>query len=215
MTVGTAEIIEFYNGMLPVMEKYHDGGNFRLEIIHKAVGRMIRPGMRVLEIGCGVGVTSKYMAEAGAVVRAVDISPELIYHASKHAAHDNINYVICDACEGNLAIVDEYELIVLADVLEHILPHKIQGLVRDLCHLASHDATFIYLNIPDYQYNTYLRKHSPHKLQIVDEGYTIQQVVTLFATNGFVPVHMQIHAAQYNEYIFVKEQALEKHFKGG
>jgi 2-polyprenyl-3-methyl-5-hydroxy-6-metoxy-1,4-benzoquinol methylase len=43
----------------------------------------LKPGMQVLEVGCGTGLFTEMMARSGARILAVDISPELIEEARK------------------------------------------------------------------------------------------------------------------------------------
>ena len=46
-------------------------------------GARLRPGIRVLEIGCGTGNFTRVFAESGADIIAVDISPDLLEGARK------------------------------------------------------------------------------------------------------------------------------------
>jgi SAM-dependent methyltransferase len=46
----------------------------------------IRAGQTVLDVACGTGVAALTAARAGAKVSALDLTPELIEHARKHAA---------------------------------------------------------------------------------------------------------------------------------
>lgn len=46
----------------------------------------IRPGQRVLDVGCGTGVAALTAARAGATVCALDLSPALLQHGRQHAA---------------------------------------------------------------------------------------------------------------------------------
>lgn len=41
----------------------------------------LRPGMRVLEVGCGTGLFTKIMAERGGHILAIDLSPDLLEFA--------------------------------------------------------------------------------------------------------------------------------------
>jgi SAM-dependent methyltransferase len=46
----------------------------------------IRPGQRLLDVGCGTGVVAITAARRGAVVTGLDLTPELLARAREHAA---------------------------------------------------------------------------------------------------------------------------------
>jgi len=50
----------------------------RLEHAHRDIAARIRPGWRVLDIGCGTGTLAVMMAQRGAHVTGVDISPPML-----------------------------------------------------------------------------------------------------------------------------------------
>ena len=65
---------------------------------------------RVLDLGCGQGFFSEVIAEAGAYVEGVDISPELIKIAKKNSSVrgiKNINYVV-GSVSAPLSFKDRY-----------------------------------------------------------------------------------------------------------
>lgn len=74
---------------------------YRLEVFGPAqvelCGRV--RGLRLLDVGCGGGYFSRAMAEGGAAVTGIDISPEMLRHAQAMEVHRarGIRYVLGDA----------------------------------------------------------------------------------------------------------------------
>ena len=183
------------------------GMNGRLRHIWKSLSGVVRKGMNVLDVGCGVGVLSKKMAEHKAIVTGIDISPKLIERAKETSSHENITYIQGDVC--SFEFKGKYDLIVLSDVLEHISPRhlnsfiSLNSLIGRLCKCA-HDGSIIYLSIPYGPFITFLKKFHPEKLQIIDEPYSIEFITELFSFNSFAPVKMLMYGldvnSQYVEY---------------
>ncbi|MDP9065987.1 MAG: class I SAM-dependent methyltransferase [Pseudomonadota bacterium] len=80
-------------------------------------------GSRVLDVGCGVGRWSRWLATRGAVVTGVDLSPTMIAEAQRRASADGI----ADRCEfrvDDLSTLDlgkRYDVVMGVTVLQHIL----------------------------------------------------------------------------------------------
>ena len=167
--------------------------------------------MRVLDIGCGTGITSWFMGELGANVVGVDISDKLIEFARNNSAHQNVRYLVADATQ--LDLKERFDAITIIDSMEHILPDKLDDYFQAISRHVSEE-TIIYVNIPDGRYQRYLRAHHPSKLQIVDEGYDPDLLVSLFKKIGFQPYYISIYGLdvpiQYNEYLFMREKLLER-----
>jgi demethylmenaquinone methyltransferase/2-methoxy-6-polyprenyl-1,4-benzoquinol methylase len=69
----------------------------RVDFVVSSLG--IRPGERVLDVGCGTGVLSPWLSKAvgpGGRVLAVDLSPRMIEVARGKASHDNVEYRVAD-----------------------------------------------------------------------------------------------------------------------
>ncbi|MCX5677946.1 MAG: class I SAM-dependent methyltransferase [Candidatus Omnitrophica bacterium] len=59
-----------------------------------ASGARLRPGARVLEIGCGTGLFTEIFAKKGACIVAVDISEDLLNKArARHLPEDRVRFV--------------------------------------------------------------------------------------------------------------------------
>lgn len=97
---------------------------------YESIARLVEPGMRVLDAGCGEGVLSWYLAERGATVVAMDISRPNLENAKKFlekkGVADRVTLVQGDA--ERLPFPDaSFDLAVSSHVLEH-LPDFDKGL---------------------------------------------------------------------------------------
>ncbi len=68
----------------------------RMALERQAAWAGIRPGMRVGDMGCGPGLTTRFlfeMAQPGGTAVGVDISPERIAHAAARYGTDGLSFV--------------------------------------------------------------------------------------------------------------------------
>ena len=93
--------------------------------------KYIKPGMKVLDAGCGEGILAVMMAKMGASVTACDISKPNIAVCKKYAEEEKaegINFLLADS--ENLPFNDNsFDLVVSSHVLEH-LPDFDKGLTE-------------------------------------------------------------------------------------
>lgn len=103
----------------------------------------IRPGARALDVGCGVGTNSFYLAKQGYTVTGVDISHQMV-SAARAAATTQIGldnrprFVcqdFCDWCPDD----PKFDLVV-ATAFVHLFPSPLDRAVTDgiLSHVALH-----------------------------------------------------------------------------
>jgi SAM-dependent methyltransferase len=80
-------------------------------------------GVRILDVGCGVGRWSRMLAARGAEVVGVDLSPTMILQARQRAAAEGV----ADRCRfqvqdlSNLEVGEKFDLVLGVTVLQHIL----------------------------------------------------------------------------------------------
>jgi len=93
-------------------ERMGDGNLFQRVLLSPAVERLlqVRPGQRILEVGCGNGALARRLADLGARVVATDFSATFLDLARAHrTAHpERIEYALVDA-------TDERDLLALGD----------------------------------------------------------------------------------------------------
>ena len=208
-SISNAEVVGYYDN-----QPLRDRSNARLDRIMQALGRLVKPGMTVLDVGCGSGITSRFMASRGANVMAIDISPVQVAFARRCLSHPDITYCVGDITEMEFAT--KFQLIVMADVFEHLNRESINFCLKRLLTNNTHTKSKVYLNVPDYYFMRLMLDKYPDKAQIIDEAISMGEILTLFAYWRFVPIHMQIYGIdtekQYNEYIFANLDYLNKHY---
>ncbi|MBU0504086.1 MAG: methyltransferase domain-containing protein [Candidatus Omnitrophota bacterium] len=76
-------------------------------------------GKTVLEIGCGEGYGSHYLAEAAQKITAIDYNQEVIKYAREKYAKDNLRFICLDVKDLN-SLGDKFDMICCFQVIEHI-----------------------------------------------------------------------------------------------
>jgi SAM-dependent methyltransferase len=83
----------------------------------------VNPGMRVLDVGCGVGRWSRLLAARGAEVTGVDLSPTMIGEARRRATvaglAERCRFLVQDS--SSLDLGARFDLVLGVTMLQHIL----------------------------------------------------------------------------------------------
>src|SRR5262245_12017519 len=84
-------------------ERMSEGNEFVEILVWPATQRLIglRPGERLLDIACGTGLSSRWLAARGAEVVAFDFAEEMISRARAraHPQAERIQYLVLDATD--------------------------------------------------------------------------------------------------------------------
>ena len=211
--ISSSAAAAFYNKQLDKMIA-SEKRNGRLSRIMDSLKQFVTPGMTVLDVGCGTGIISRFMAHLGADVTAVDMAPDLIEYAKSKSNGHKINYIVQDV--GDIDLKRTFDAIIMADVLEHIERKDVFRVVLRLLRYHTHEDSLIYLNIPNYSFVKFMQEKYPSKLQIIDEAWRIEDIVSLFDYQGFAPYAMRMYGldvqAQYIEYLFMTKKRLDESF---
>jgi len=78
----------------------------------------LKPGTRVLEIGCGTGIFTEHFSRSGADILAVDISEDLLVYARQRNLPKTVSFV-CSPFEG-LSSDEPFDTIIGSSVLHHL-----------------------------------------------------------------------------------------------
>jgi SAM-dependent methyltransferase len=120
------------------------GGKLRWARRVKMLSSHLKPGMTVLELGCGAGYFTRQLVRSGADVVAIDVSPELLEIARTNCSAPNVQYQIENAyaLSYNDAVFDS---VVGSSVLHHL---EIEKALRDV-HRVLKPAGTIYFTEPN------------------------------------------------------------------
>jgi ubiquinone/menaquinone biosynthesis C-methylase UbiE len=93
---------EAYDRLAPVWSSTTDDGPFNGWLERPALRSLVPPsvtGMRVLDAGCGSGAQSAWLAEQGAEVVGVDLSPAMVAEARRRCRHYPGTFMVADLGE--------------------------------------------------------------------------------------------------------------------
>jgi SAM-dependent methyltransferase len=103
-------------------------GRLRWERRVQILGAHLKPGMTILEVGCGIGYFTGELARSGAEIVAIDVSPELLEIARSNYSAPNVRYEIQNAY--GLTYSDAtFDSVVGSSVLHHL---EIEAAIRDM-----------------------------------------------------------------------------------
>lgn len=86
---------------------------------HEFFIQRVKPGERILDVGCGAGaVDFDLVSRAGVIVDGVDLDEGKIEKAKQNFSHPNLNFSVHDAL--TLQPKQNYDIVILSNVLEHL-----------------------------------------------------------------------------------------------
>ncbi len=117
----------------------------RLQFILKTLKSNLPPQAVVLDVGCGNGVISRSLGEAGYNVYGIDVSEKAITKAIQLNKFPNVNFDVISA-EQLIAEGKKYDAIICSEVLEHL--NKPENLLMTLYHSLT-DAGVLIVTVPN------------------------------------------------------------------
>lgn len=85
---------------------------------YEFAAKFIKKDYFILDLGCGTGYGTHYLAKMAKKTVGVDINPEAIRFARKNYLHKNLKYKIADI--NSIKESGKYDLIVSFEVIEHL-----------------------------------------------------------------------------------------------
>lgn len=123
-----------------------DEGDWYYEnIVHPTIFKLIGKlkGLKILDVGCGTGSLSRSLAKRGAVVVAVDHSPNMIKHAIRREKENplNIRYYNFDAEYLSKCLHEVFDVVVADFSLQDIENHE--KILKELRKIISKDGKLV------------------------------------------------------------------------
>jgi 2-polyprenyl-3-methyl-5-hydroxy-6-metoxy-1,4-benzoquinol methylase len=110
----------------------------------KMLSSHLKPGMTVLELGCGTGSLTRELARSGADVVAIDVSPDLLEIAKTNCSAPNVRYQIQNAYSLSYSEA-VFDSVVGSSILHHV---EIKEALRDVYRVLK-PAGSIYFTEPN------------------------------------------------------------------
>lgn len=141
-------------------EKYHQKTNAIKQLIsennftYSSIIKVLKPyapnKIEILDIGCGSGTLSLYLASKGNKVKGIDVSKKAIKSCKQSAKNlgltQNTNFIIGDFLKIN--IKEKFDLIICNEVLEHI--KKDDSAISKIAKLLKNNGILI-LSVPSIE----------------------------------------------------------------
>lgn len=154
-----------------------DHWNYHHELYFN-IGKVVKAGAKVLEVGCGLGFSTIYLQESGYKVTGIDNDTEIVEQARLNAGHFHSNARFEQADAFRLSKYhDQFDLVYSVGVVEHF-DHVV---TVDLLKEQAKCAEYVVAVIPT--------KYTKYTAVITDERiYTLRGLRALFADAGMEPV---------------------------
>lgn len=138
-------------------------------------------GKNILDIGCGPGTLSKYVADKGYNVDAIDFSEEMLKIAKERI--DNVNFEKMDM--RNIQTNKKYNGIMLAYSLFHISKKEVKEVIPKYYNLLEDDGIMLII-LQEGQGEMYVEEKLEKGLKKFINYYTFEEIENVLNNSGFV-----------------------------
>ncbi len=123
----------------------------------KMLSSHLKPGMTVLELGCGTGSFTRELARSGAEIVAIDVSPELLEIAKLNCSVPNVRFQIQNAYSLSYSEA-VFDSVVGSSVLHHL---EIEEALRDVYRVLKPEGTICFTEPNMLNPQTAIQKNIP------------------------------------------------------
>jgi len=177
--------------------------NFTYRLIFDFLDRYLpNQTLQVLDIGCGVGSISLYLAHKNHQVTGLDIATQAISSANQAKSKlgiKNAKFMVQDI--NQIKLLNKYDLIILSEVIEHVADDK--QLIHQIYKCLNKDGRLIIttpsINAPLFKLG--LLKDFDQKVGHL-RRYSKNSLTKLIANSGFKIVVLEKHEGILRNFLF-------------
>lgn len=199
----------FYDRFSNYLKRDISTFNLRQHAALETAKKHLRKSDLVLEVGCGIGIMARSLADYSGFILATDLSPENIQMAKRILQGSRADAIQFDVISDPLEPIENrgpFDLILMFDAIEHIPRDKTSDVIERLSRLLAPGGRLC-LTFPAPEFIRFVRKTNVEPLQIIDEEVDI---FTLAQTNNLTLIDYQRvsiwYRFQYVHAVLVKTQ---------
>jgi 2-polyprenyl-3-methyl-5-hydroxy-6-metoxy-1,4-benzoquinol methylase len=193
------EVSRFYDDFANYQLTYLQGGNPRHDAIHRRLRPMIRQRRprRALDVGCGIGLTVRWLAPLVTEAVGVDISPRNVEIARRLVP--DASFTVASVSADPLP-AGPFDLVTMLDVVEHFPPNDRPRVFQAVGEVISSDGVLV-VNVPS---KLFAVAHGEDEgRQVIDEAIGVDELVALAAVIGMEPLLVDRYGIEFeNQYAF-------------
>lgn len=139
---------------------------------------------RVLDVGCGLGKVTVYLAEKGLDIIGIDISPRMIDLAKKKAREHQVSIDFQAAELNQFLTTKQFDGVLFAGVLEHI--ENEEQMMRDAQRVLKESGKIIIFDIPLFPWLYHPRDRRVGHLR----RYTKSMILNKLTAQGYTNIQL-------------------------